>query len=95
MPPDKIKLLNEIRSRPKNVRANELRKMMSLFDFESRDATHCRLYQHKKYRSLTVSVTEHKEKGEENKILERYVKKCINAIDEIIRMEKVGVSDDR
>jgi len=68
---------------------------MSLFDFDSRDATHCRLYKHTKYRYLTVSVTEHKEKGQENRILERYVKKCINAIDKILLIEKEGEDDDR
>ncbi|MBI5886556.1 MAG: hypothetical protein HZB85_08255 [Deltaproteobacteria bacterium] len=93
MPPDKIKLLEELRSRPNNVRASELRKLMSIFDFESRDAKHCRLYKHKKYRFLIVTVTEHKEKGQENKIFERYIKKCIASIDEVIRMEK-GEEDD-
>ena len=88
MSPDKFKLLDEIRSRKNNVRANELKKLMSLFGFTYRNARHCIIYKHTKYPFLRVTVTEHKEKGQENRILKCYVKNCINAIDELSSMEK-------
>ena len=88
MPPDKFKLLGEIRSRKNNVRANELKKLMSLFDFTYRNAKHCIIYKHTKYPSIRAMVTEHKEKGQENRILKCYVNNCITAIEELSSMEK-------
>lgn len=86
---DKIKLLNKIRHSRKNVRANELRKLMKDFGFEPKKTKHTTLYTHTICMAIRpVSVVEHKESGQENKIFECYVKNCLKAIDELLLIEK-------
>ncbi len=87
MPPNKFKFLDDIRSRRRNVRAIELRKLMSLFDFTFRNTKHGLLYKHNRHQFLSVLVAEHREKGQEKKVFKPYIDKCIGIIEELLLME--------
>jgi len=87
--PDKYKLLEKIRQSRRNVRANDLRKLMIDFGFEPKKTKHTTLYIHTIQKDIRpVAVAEHKESGQENKIFECYVKNCLKAIDELLLIEK-------
>jgi hypothetical protein len=80
----KNRLLSKVRSGTRNVRPAQLRKLMDIWGFECNKTKEGRTYYHPLYSNTgQISVVEHREKGQENKILERYVKNCLKAIDEI------------
>lgn len=83
---DKYKLLKKIREGKKNVRATDLKRLMESFGFSCRRTKHKVIYSHPKI-SIRPSVVEHREKGQEKKIHECYVKNCLNAIDELMLVE--------
>lgn len=86
---DKIKLLEKIRHSRKNVRPNDLKKLMEDFGFKPKKTKHKTLYTHITCMSISpVSVVEHRESGQEKKILEPYVKNCLKAIDEYLLITK-------
>lgn len=83
---DKFKLLNKIRQGKKNVRTAELRRLMTQFGFNGVHTRHRVMYKHLKY-PIKASVVEHREGKQERKVLECYVKNCLNAIDELLARE--------
>ena len=87
MPPDKHKLLAELAGRRRNVRFNELEKLMSIWGFTSRETKHGVRFTHEKYKHLIVGVAAHTEKGQDKKVRECYVKGCIEQIEELKFLE--------
>lgn len=84
---DELEFLDKIKNGAKNVRPSQLRKLMRLFGFEEKAARHQYVFMHSKHRGVWASMAKHKEKGRENKVFEKYVRNCINAIEEVRLLE--------
>ncbi len=85
---DKTELLENIRARKKNVRVNELDKLMSAWDFKFKPTKEGVTYYHPLSPiNRMVSVVFHRHSGQEKKVRPFYVKECIKAIDELIEYE--------
>lgn len=84
---NKVKLLEKVRNGRRNVRPAELRKLMTYFGFEAKQKKEQVIYAHNAY-NIRASVVEHREKGQEGKVLECYVRNCLRAIDEVLLIEE-------
>lgn len=86
---DKYKLLEKIRSGPRNVKPNKLKKLMRLWGFIPKDTKDGALYYHPQLPVEIIRVVYHREGSQENKVLECYVKNCIKAIDKLVDIQEV------
>lgn len=80
---DELKLFERIRDGRKNVRLNDLIKLMKKLGFEIRETKHSIWFTHPEY-NLRASTAKHKEKGQENKVHSKYVDNCLDTIDELL-----------
>lgn len=85
---DVSKLLSKIKNGTKNVRPAELRKLMRLSGFNETTTRHTFFFSHSRYIEIRASMAKHKESGQENKVFEKYVKCCLNAIEELLLQEE-------
>ncbi|MCK4738359.1 MAG: hypothetical protein KAT46_00280 [Deltaproteobacteria bacterium] len=85
---NKYKLLEKIRAGMKNVRSSQLEKLMKQWEFESKVTKEGIAYTHSELPEKIIRVVSHREKSQESKVLQVYVKNCIKAVDEIIDFQK-------
>jgi len=74
----KEKLLKQITNAPKNVRFNDLKKLMEHYGFSAKQTRDGLLFRHDE---LLNRVNVPKPHGREKKVLKVYVDKCLEAID--------------
>lgn len=80
-------LLARIRAGKKNVKIEHILKLMTSYGFTCKDTRHGYLFFHEKLKGIIMPHVS-RPHGRENKVLVKYVDECLNAIEQLLELEK-------